>query len=136
VAGSLPRFRSPPRTQLPDLFKNGVAIEKFAAVGLFDPAPQLGPQFLERGLPGLLAFLEQPQSFANDFAARVNGGRLCLVRSWPSLGSMQHIEDDHALFENLIDDEIRKRATTSSRVFSSRPSRLRYGMVRRLWTAS
>ena len=53
---------------MPDLFKHGVSVEELAAIGLFDAAPQSGPQFGESGFPGLLALLEQSQAFANDLA--------------------------------------------------------------------
>ena len=66
--GSLARLRPAACAQLADLFKHSVPVEEFAAIGLFDPAPQLGPQLLEGGVPGLLASFEQPQPFANDLA--------------------------------------------------------------------
>jgi len=42
---------------LPDLFKNGVPVQKLAAIRLCDAAPEFGSRLFERGLPGLLAFL-------------------------------------------------------------------------------
>jgi predicted CoA-binding protein len=48
---------------LPEVIKHRVPVEEFAAVGLFDPAPQLGPQLLQGRFP----LLEQSQAFADDF---------------------------------------------------------------------
>ena len=67
-ASSLTGFHPTLCAQFPHLFKGGVSVEELATVGLFDPTPKLGPQFLKGGFPGLFAFLEQPQAFANDFA--------------------------------------------------------------------
>lgn len=67
-AGLLRAFHPASCAPLADLFEHRLPVEEFAAISFFDPLPQLSLQFREGGFPGLLAFLEQPQAFANDLA--------------------------------------------------------------------